>query len=107
MLWISGLEKTVKAEDLRIAFEPYGKGNLLHYMCICALTYSTVIKTLVEKGKIATMTVDGIKECKGIFTMKTVKDADAVIKHMNGSKIGNDNNINNHCHNTELSYRSG
>ena len=32
LLWISGLEKTVKAEDLRIAFEPYGKGNLLHYM---------------------------------------------------------------------------
>ena len=74
---------------------------------IRALTYSTVIKTLVEKGKIATMTVNGVKECHGIFTMRTAKDADNVIKHMNGSKIGNDNNINNYCHNTELSYRSG
>ena len=61
---------------------------------IRALTYSTVIKTLVEKGKIVTMRVNGIKECKGIFTMKTVKDADAVIKHLNGAKIGN---INNNC----------
>jgi len=87
LLWISGLEKTVKAEDLRIAFDPYGKGNR-------ALTYSTVIKTLVEKGKIVTMTVNGINECKGIFTMKTVKDAEAVIKHLNGAKIGNNNNNN-------------
>ena len=75
---------------------------------IRALTYSTVIKTLVEKGKIVTIRVNGIKDkkCHGIFTMRTAKDADNVIKHMNGSKIGNDNNINNYCHNTELSYRS-
>ena len=53
------------------------------------------------------ISVKGVKECKGIVTMKTVKGADDVIKHMNGSKIGNDNNINNYCHNTELSYRSG
>ena len=108
MLWISGLEKSVKAEDLRIAFEPYGKGNLLHYMVAYhVFQYSTVIKTLVANGKIVSMTVNGIKECHGIFTMRTAKDADNVIKHLNGAKIGNDNNINNYCHNTELSYRSG
>ena len=57
---------------------------------IRALTYSTVIKTLVERGKIVTIRVNGIKdkECHGIFTMRTAKDADNVIKHMNGSKIG-------------------
>ena len=34
------------------------------------------------------ISVKGVKECKGIVTMKTVKGADDVIKHMNGSKIG-------------------
>lgn len=28
LLWISGVDQTVKANDFRVAFEPYGKGNL-------------------------------------------------------------------------------
>jgi len=28
LLWISGVDQTIKANDFRIAFEPYGKGNL-------------------------------------------------------------------------------
>jgi len=67
LLWISGVDQTIKANDFRIAFEPYGK---------------------VESGKLVMITVKGVKECKGIVTMKTVKGADDVIKHMNGSKIG-------------------
>ena len=34
------------------------------------------------------ITVKGKKECKGIVTMKTVQGANDVIKHMNGSKMG-------------------
>jgi len=67
LLWISGVDQTVKANDFRVAFEPYGK---------------------VESGKLVMISVKGVKECKGIVTMKTVKGADDVIKHMNGSKIG-------------------
>jgi len=67
LLWISGVDQNVKANDFRIAFEPFGK---------------------VESGKLVMISVKGVKECKGIVTMKTVKGADDVIKHMNGSKIG-------------------
>jgi len=48
----------------------------------------TTLQTSVESGKLVMISVKGVKECKGIVTMKTVKGADDVIKHMNGSKIG-------------------
>merc|ERR1711990_32937 len=68
VLWITGdLERTMKANDFRVAFSPFGR---------------------VESGKLALIGPD--KECVGIVTMNTVQGADAVLTNVaeiNGRKV--------------------
>lgn len=68
VLWITGdLERTMKANDFRVSFSPFGR---------------------VESGKLALIGPE--KECVGIVTMQTVEGADAVlagITEINGRSV--------------------